>query len=343
MKTFAAALVTCCLLPIVANAGFVVPGLSITKLAPTLPGGSTTSQCVAINPVTGESWWCTGNVLWREDGQGGWRDPESLGEVTSTLVFDDKGRLYRNVYNSGDIYRREDGGAWEYFASGPIRPNDMHFDANGTLVAIGNADPTGRGGQAWYFTDEGTAVVFGQSSGESFEFNSQGDLVIPHYDGTGIDLLARDGTLTTIFSWPDVVDQNGNVDFTKPFAGLFESFAITPEGNYLIGQNTNDGDRAENLSALLRVDAITGERFLLGTDLEDSLPVDLQYKSDGDVLYTGWGSLHAAEMTGDFDQNFAAVSEPPAAIAMLLLGSLVAWRFTRNGPTVDRSVRMGKR
>lgn len=298
--------------------------ITVTELAPPLPGGSTTSTYTAINPVTGDIWMSNGQKLFKL-GLGEWVQeigllqsvggPIGTNNATTALAFDSIGRMYVNDVNTGSIFRSSDGVIWTAFAA-VDSPRAMAFDSDGDLIVIGgNSSPTVTG-NAWRISPAGVVTDFGDTQGESFVFDGD-DLIIPHYDGTGIDRLTQAGVLTTLFSW------------ARPVPILYEAIAMTSLGNFVVSVNLGADDTG-NRSQLIRVDGLTGARTTL-TAVDAAIPVEMFFNGGGQLVMSSFGSLHAQGGQGDFD-NASAVPEP-SALALAGIGAvwLYGWRRKRHG------------
>ena len=316
MKRFFLSL-ACLLFAVSVRAETIAPGLSVSQLAPVLPGGSTTSTFTAINPATGDTWMSNGQKLFRL-GLGDWVQEIDLiatgalgvNQVTTALAFDSLGRFYVTNFTGGQILRSVDGSSWEVFAF-VDRARDFEFNAAGNLIAIGgNGDPT-QLGHAWSISPLGVVTDFADTQGETFTFSGD-DLIIPHYVGTGIDRLTLAGNLTTLFA------------YERPVPILFEALAISALGNYVVSVNLGaDITTLENQSKVIRIDGLTGLRTDLVTD-RTKIGVDMFFRETGDLDLSDFGSLIATEISGNLDTAGLAVPEPSS---LMLAGIGAVWLY----------------
>jgi len=303
----------------------LAPGFTATVLGPTLPGTQTTSTSGAVDPTTGDLWLSNGQTLFRLDGEGGVAHTESLlgvdggpiGTSLSTVfVIGPDGTQYVNAFNPGTIYKRPPAGSWTPVAT-VHWPRDMDLDPDGNLIVLGDNGVGYDPGTVWSVSPLGVVTVLGVSQGESFVFDPfSSDILVPHYLGTGIDRFAMNGTLTTEFSW------------ARDNVALYESIAITNLGNIILGVHKNDDDEQE-YDEIVRVDGVTGDRFLIGTDVGEAVPVDMHIHSGG-LFIAGFGSVVGLGVEGDFDfTETASIIPEPSTGLLLLLGLAAAWRRRR--------------
>lgn len=316
------------LLASVAHATTLPPGFTLETLSPVLPGISTTSNVVSRNPFDNTLWMSSGRDIYQLDGFGSVISSESLRgvdggplgiEFTSDLVFDSSGAMYVNARTfpaPSVIWKRAyGGGSWSSFASVMI-PRAMEFDSSGNMIVLGgNGDGT-QVGSAWSITPGGTVSTIGATQGESFVIEpATGDLLIPHYDGTGIDRLTQAGVLTTEFSWD------------RPIPILYEAIGLTAGGNYVIGVNLGQDEFDQNTSQLLLVNGITGERIVLGDNIvANQIPVDLRVEDR--LLISNFGSLQGWEIVGNLDA-LLAIPEPGTGLLLVLGLAAMWWRRRR--------------
>lgn len=310
---------------------WLAPGFSATTLGPTLPGGSDTNAITAID-TGGNIWMSNGFTLYRLDGEGGVEHSESVWSAdggpntrsaSHDLVFDSAGAMYINDPTAGKIFKRSVGGDWTVFASVP-QPLEMRFDSGHNLIVLGNHAGTFDSlGTVYRIDQSGIASVIGQSQGETFTFDAGGNLIIPHYIGTGIDMMTPDGVLTTLF------------EYDRPAPILFESIERTSGGNYIVGVNTSfDFELNINTSKLIRINGATGEQEVIGINVGNAIPVDLTFH-DENLIISGFGSLKPLGVTGDFDGSLTAVVPTPSSFAAgVVCMGLMALRRNRR----DRSI-----
>lgn len=298
-----------------------IGGLTVNELAPPLPGGSTTSNVEAFD-TNSFSWMSSGQSVFRLN-SGTWDSevkllqsnggPVGNTSVSSGLEFDVSGRMYVNDFVAGKIFRSSDGVVWSLFAT-VDRPRTMRFNTSGDLIVIGGNNDGTETGKLWSISSAGVVSEIVATQGESFFFDTNGDIVIPRYDGTGIDKVSG-GVLTNVFSFPKLSPR------------LFESGSLTSNGNYLLGVNTSS--IAGNSSELWFVNKTTGIKTVIGTNVGDSIPVDLQLRS-GAINIAGYGSLHANQLVGDIESAIGEpVPEPSTVILALIAGCLFATKRLR--------------
>lgn len=316
-------------------AGIGVENLVLTSLGPTLPGGSSSANVTAIDPITGDVWMSNGQTLFRNDGAGGWFPGESVlaaggGPIpnasgTADMAFDAAGRQYVSDIGTGEVFRRTlPGGAWTLFTDlpGPVRHH--RWGPDGVLYAIGGIglDPTTQS-IVWKVDGAGAFTVLGLTltGAESFDFDAANHLVIPHFDSTGVDLMNR---TTGLLETPCTYD--------RPVPILFESLAVTSGGNWYVGVNrgADIGAGTGNRAALLRIDPATCAKTLIGNgplgigSAGEILPVDMLALNATTLVISGLGSLDGFGLSGDLDGELTAIPAP-APLALLALGvALVA-------------------
>lgn len=302
-------------------------GFDLSVLTPVLPGISTTSNVAARNPFDGSLWMSNGQAIYHLDGSGGIISSESLlsgsggplgvNGVSTDLVFDAAGAVYVNRFDTGVIYKRPIAGSWAPLAT-VDRPRAMEFDALGNLITIGgNNDPT-LPGTASSISPLGVVTPFGVTQGESFVVLANGDMIVPKYDGTGLDRLTMAGVLTTEFSW------------ARPIPILYEAVGLTAGGNYIVGVNLGyDEDSGFNRSQIIRINGVTGLREVIGDDVVlGQIPVDMIIP--GDLIISNFGSLQGFALSGNLDGplSFAGGVPEPSTLALAGLG-LIAFALRR--------------
>lgn len=311
-----------------AQGGIVVQGFEYQALASTLPTGTNDAVCAAIDPTTGDIWMGDGANVYHLTG-GEWGDSISLlvsgggplpNNIASTsFAFDQQGRLYINDWRDGNVYQRN-GDSWSQFAhvGGVVR--QMRFDSEGNLVVLSQTN-SDFGGLAYNVDPSGGVSLIGAlpNGAESFDFNAAGNLIAPHYAGTGLDMLTRDGVTTTIFTYdPGLISEWGSV-------------AVTPAGKVFVGENTGfSWDDESNHSRFWLIDPAVGSITLIAYDLQTALPAML-LSDEGSMIIAGYGSLHPGQLSGDLDGPLVPlVSTPePSTMALAFTGTLGAFLWMR--------------
>ncbi len=278
---------------------------------------STTSLDVAFAP-NGSLWMSNGQSILSIAGDGSpavmtsvvqsGGGPVANNQVTTGIAFDGSGNIYINDFGSGTIYRRPyDGGSWEVFASGFVHPRSMRFIGDDLIVAQGSLDG-GSDGVIYSVDTSGvkSVIATGLPNIEALAFDGSGNILFADIYADDIYRVSPRGDVTMIF----------NLDFF----GYTESIAVTPGGNILLGVNTGVDEDFNNTSQLLRITMATGVVDLLDIEFNGVIPVGLQFGPgtlSGDLFVSGFGSIHAIEVTGNFDAP-TGIPCPSSASAILL-------------------------
>jgi len=320
-----AALAVCLVLSASLQGGIIVEGITYVNLAPTLPSGANDSVMSAYD-AQGRLWTSDGKTLYRSDA-GAWVESINLygtqSVVTTSCAWSQSSDLlYFNNWWDGDVRTRDGAGNLATLAhlGGTIR--QMRWGPDGKLY-VGSQTNENLGGDVYRLSPDGSVVeLVGhlEQGVESFDFLPDGNLVAPHFDGTGIDKLnVTTGEVTPLYTYVR--------DETAPW--VFESIAVTPGGNILIGENSGmrDGIDDHNRSKLWRVTVATGVKELIGFDIDLSIPASLTIAGDGTLIYSGYGSTHALTITGNLDGPLIPLLQTPepstVALAAIAAAGLV--------------------